>query len=253
LYPVLFQIGEFKVYSYGVMLGLAFAVGIYFVMKEAPRHGINREHLVEAFIIIIVLAIIGSRLAYVILFWDSFSAANWWRILDIRGGGHVFYGGLFASLLGAILYCRYRKTGFFMPLDLVTPYIALGYSLTRIGCFLNGCCYGTVTDLPWGVVFPVVDGLTRHPTQLYSSAATFLIFLLLLRLKERSYFDGYVFALFLVFYGIYRFAIEFFRVEESLLWFMTVAQLTAALMVAGGLLALLWHKREIGKKLPAGR
>ena len=218
------------------MLCVAFIVGIILALRAAPAGGVKQDYLYDLFIMAIILSLIGSRLAYVLLNWEIYSGEPWQKIFAFREGGLTFLGGLILPLAGAILYCRYRKINFFHYVDFLTPYVALGYAITRIGCFLNGCCYGKVTDVHWGVVFPAVDGFHRHPTQLYASAAVFIIFLLLCYLRKRKTFHGFVFAHFILFYGIYRFIIEFYRVDAPVLGFMTPGQIASVvLIIAGGL------------------
>jgi phosphatidylglycerol:prolipoprotein diacylglycerol transferase len=240
MHPILFKIGDFALYSYGAMLFVAFSVGMFLTLREAPLEEFNLEHIYEAFILSIILAVLGSRLAFVIFNWELFRGGPWWRIFAFREGGLIFYGGLLAALTGVYLYCRYRKVSFLRALDLASPFIALGYAITRIGCFLNGCCYGKVTEVPWGVIFPAVDGLKRHPTQLYASASALLIFILLRHLKKYRTFDGFVFLLFILFYGIYRFLVEFFRAGETALGILTQAQIISlALIVTAGVIFIL--------------
>lgn len=243
--PVLFEIGSFSVYSYGAMLFLAFAVGSYWALKEAPVEGIDRDHLYESIIISIVLSMLGSRLAFVLLHLELFRGEPWWRIFAFRDGGLVFYGGLFAALLGVFFYCRFRRISFLKLLDHASPFIILGYAITRVGCFLNGCCYGAVTQLPWAVVYPFADGAGRHPTQLYAVAAGLLIFVLLRKLKRFKTFEGYTFLLFLIFYGIYRFLIEFVRVHESVLGFMTPYQLASLVLVVLAASVFFWRRSRV--------
>lgn len=244
MYPVLLELGGFSLYAYGATLALAFIVGIIWTLKEAPEKGFNVEYLYEAYIISIFLAIAGSRAVFVLLNWELYRDAPLWRILFSWEGGLTFYGGLIAVLLGVLLHSYYRKVPYLKLMDFAAPFIALGYAITRVGCFLNGCCYGHVTTVPWGMVFPVVDGLTRHPTQLYAAFAGLIIFVLLRYLRRYSFFDGYIFMLFLMFYGINRFIVEFFRVSEPGLWFLTQAQLMALLFIVAPLIILAWKRRD---------
>jgi len=243
--PVLFEIGSFALYSYGLMLFLAFTVGIIWALREADSQGINPEHLYEVFIITIVLALFGSRLAFVLFNPGLFRGEPWWRIFAFREGGLTFYGGFIAALLGGLVYTHYRRISFVKLLDFLAPFIALGYAITRVGCFLNGCCYGHITDLPWGLVYPVIDGYPRHPTQLYASFAALVIFFLLRRLGKHRHFPGFIFLSFLIFYGIYRFIVEFFRVSAPVIWVLSPAQITALFFILAGAAVLLWQRWKL--------
>ncbi len=244
MHPILFKIGPLTIYSYGGMLCLAFLTGITLALREAPAARINRDYLYDLFIIAMLFALLGSRIAYVILNWDSYAAGPWWKVLAFREGGLTFLGGLILAMLGGIVYCYKKKINFLKYLDFFAPFIALGYAITRIGCFLRGCCYGHVTSLPWGMVFPAVDGLPRHPTQLYACGSALIIFLLLRLLKKYSFFDGFVFVLFMIFYGVYRFIVEFYRISEPSIGFMSQGQFASLILIIVGVIVFLWKKGE---------
>jgi len=249
----LFEIGGLTIYAYGTMLFLAFLIGIGWALREAPKENIDRDHFMEASIIAIILAILGSRIAYVAVYWEYFQDAPWWSIFAFRDGGLIFYGGFFAALLGALIYCRYRRMSFFSLMDLAAPFIALGYAITRVGCFLNGCCYGEFTDVPWGVVFPVLQDGIRHPTQLYSSFAVLFIFVLLRLARPLKYFNGFIFILFVTLYGVYRFIVEFYRVDPNVLSSLSLAQIVALVMVAAGAFVLVWKKKQSDQRMLSQR
>lgn len=247
MHPILFKIGSFSVYSYGAMLCLAFLTAIVWALREAPAEKINRDYLYDLFIIVMLLSLVGSRVAYVILNWDFYEAGPWWKVLAFREGGLTFLGGLILAVFGGIVYCYRKKINFLKYLDFFTPFIALGYAITRIGCFLNGCCHGHITALPWGLVFPVVDGFPRHPTQLYACGSALIIFILLRFLKKYRSFDGFIFVLFLIFYGVYRFIVEFFRISEPSIGFMTQAQFASLILILAGVALFFWKKGETRK------
>ena len=209
MHPIFFSAGPLTVYSYGAMLSLAFIAGIFATLRLCKDQGIEPEAVLDTVLWMMILAVIGARLSYVIFFWGEFSG-DLTEIVMIQHGGLAFYGGLLGAL-GAIIW-RVRKLGIntWKALDLAAPGTAIGYSIGRLGCFLNGCCYGIETSLPWAVAFPNVPGL-RHPTQIYSSISGLLIFLALLLLWGRKRFDGQIFLFALIFYSVYRMLIEFLR------------------------------------------
>ena len=156
MHSVIFRIGQFPVYAYGFFLGVAFLVGIYYASRRAPGYGVAPDAVVEVSVLCIFGAIIGSRLVFVLLNWDIYRD-NLIHIFLIREGGLTFYGGIFGAIFLAIPYIIYKKYSLPALFDICTPAIALGYSIARIGCFLNGCCYGRVcsyTHFPLGVHFP---------------------------------------------------------------------------------------------------
>ena len=242
---VLVEIGGFTIYSYGAMLLLAFVLGLFFILREAPRKGFDTDYIYEAFIISIVLAVFGSRITYVFLNWELYQGEPFLKTLFARETGLTFYGGLIAVFIGLFVHCYFRKIPFLKLMDFAAPFIALGYGITRIGCFLNGCCYGHTTTLAWGVSFPLVDGLPRHPTQLYAVLAGLIIFVLLRHMRKYSFFDGYILLFFFIFYGTYRFIVEFFRVSEPALWFLTLAQLMALLFILAALSLYFWKRNRV--------
>jgi phosphatidylglycerol:prolipoprotein diacylglycerol transferase len=143
---------------------------------------------------------------------------TWRGILSPSGGlrGLSFHGGLFGAVLAAYVYCRRHGLKFMEVIDLFSPGLALGYVFARIGCFLNGCCYGVPTDVPWAVRFHLdpVSGLMTppsHPVQLYSAAASLGIFFLLVMVERKRRYTGQVFFSYLAMYSVYRFLIEFLR------------------------------------------
>lgn len=249
MYPILFKVGSFEIYAYGAMLFLSFLVNIIWSFKESGREGIDPDHLFEIFILVIILSMLGARITYVFLNWNFFQGEPWWKIFAFREGGLTFYGGLIVAILGGFIYCQWRKISFLKLLDFMTPFIALGYAITRLGCFLNGCCYGQITDVPWGIIFPVIDNFPRHPTQLYASFAALIIFIVLRCLRKYKYFNGFMFLYFTILYGIYRFIVEFFRVSPPALGFLSLAQVTALIFIIFGVTLLIWQKLKLGRQI----
>ncbi|MCK4308653.1 MAG: prolipoprotein diacylglyceryl transferase [Candidatus Atribacteria bacterium] len=233
MYRILFNIGSFSIYSYGVMIALAFIAAILLAMKEAKRVGENPERILDLSLYVILGALIGGRLGYVIFYLDYY-LKDPIKILYFRQGGLSFLGGFLIAYILCWWYIRRSKISFWKYADIVAPSIAIGLAIGRIGCFLNGCCFGLVSE-KYGLKFPALnmppvylqqlkDGLiasgSSHtlpviPTQLYSSLYGFLIFFILLGIKKYKKYDGYIFLNFLVLYSVSRFIIEFFRFYEN--------------------------------------
>jgi phosphatidylglycerol:prolipoprotein diacylglycerol transferase len=201
MHPVLFQIGPLTIYSWGVMVALGFAVGIVVAVLRAQKEGFPPETVVDLSMYILLSAIIGARLFYVIQFWNEFKN-NVWSVFAVWEGGMVFYGGLIAALLVLLWQVKRKKIDLLKILDIAAPSTAIGYSIGRLGCFLRGCCFGVESNL-------LPD--FRHPTQLYSSIAGLLIFAVLIYIREKKKYDGQVFVWAIISYSIYRFSIEFVR------------------------------------------
>ncbi|MBI3315077.1 MAG: prolipoprotein diacylglyceryl transferase [Candidatus Omnitrophica bacterium] len=213
MHPVLFQIGVFPVYSYGVMLALAVLLCAWGLGRDASKMGISKDAAYDLLFWSVAGGIIGARIFYVTLYWDHFAAAPL-EILMNRWG-LAWQGGFLGGILAGIVWCKRRAYALRPMLDLAAPYIALGQAVGRLGCFFNGCCYGR----PWvhGIFFPVHNA-RLYPTQLYEAAGLLLIFIVLkiYAVKPRS--RGMVFAMYLWLAAVERFFVEFFRADHDTLW-----------------------------------
>lgn len=217
MFPVLFKIGPLAIRSYGVMVAVAFLVGIVISLFYAKKEGIESETILDLAIYVIISAITGARIFYVLGQWDYYFQ-NPIEIFMVQNGGLVFLGGMLFSILTVFIYTRLKTIPLLKLLDALAPGTALGYAIGRIGCFLNGCCFGLPTKLPWGLVFApgslaalYFPGEHLHPTQLYSSFLVLMVFLVLSWLYRDKKFDGQIFFWGLTLYALYRFMIEFLR------------------------------------------
>ncbi len=209
--------GPVEIKSYGAMLVLGFAAATAWCMHDGRRRGYEPVVFLDLAVYLLVGSIIGARLLYVLLDWSSYSSSPR-AIMALWEGGLSFHGGVLGALAAGWVFTRRRKLPFLELADIVAPAIALGYAFGRVGCFLNGCCYGVPTNLPWGVRFPCATWLDGrpirspvHPAQLYASAASLAIFGLLLWLRRFARRPGHVFLFFVMLYSVYRFLIEFLR------------------------------------------
>ncbi len=227
MHSLLFRIGPFAVRSYGLMLALAFFFGLWLAIKRAQRVGVKPSQMMDMSVWGIVVGITGARLTYVAFHWNQFSD-NLISIINPFGpegfgiAGLILYGGLIPGLAVGFLYMRWHQLPFWKTADAFAPSVALGIFLVRIGCFLNGCCFGKPSQLPWAMVFPhdspagsVFPHTPIHPTQLYSSVYGLIIFGLLLFLERFKKFDGFTFWLLLAFYAAARFSVDFVRYYEN--------------------------------------
>jgi len=242
LYLLINRFGPVKVRSWGTMLMIGFAAGLLWMIHDTrDDSAITPDTLIDLTIVCLVGAIIGSRLVSAALSWDQF-ADRPGRLLYVWEGGLSFHGGVAGGLLTGSLFVIRRKLPYGRAVDLVAPGLALGYAITRIGCFLNGCCYGVPTDLPWGVRFPALavggtEAVPVHPTQLYSSAMSLIIFGLLLAIRGHLSRPGHLGLVYLVLYSVGRFIIEFWRKGATAVAFTPLAPLTEA-QVASIVIAL---------------
>lgn len=217
MHPILFKLGPLSIHSYGLMLALSFVIGAQIALREGARRGLPADQLSTLCLWILSLAVVGARALYVVSHAESF-AGRWLDAFKLWEGGLTMYGGFVAALAGAWIYTRRHALPIGSVFDAFSPAIALGSGLTRIGCFLNGCCFGRPCNLPWGVMFGpdttpgrLYPDLHLHPTQLYMSAAGFLNFGLLTYWSKRFTRPGQLFFVFLLLESGSRFVIDFFR------------------------------------------
>jgi phosphatidylglycerol:prolipoprotein diacylglycerol transferase len=218
MYPVLFRIGPFAVHTYGVFVAMAFLSAIALALREARREGEDANKILDLCFYILVAAILGSRVLYVLVNWSTFRH-DLLEIVRIWHGGLVFYGGFIGAVITALWYIRRKGLPLLKTLDIMAPSIAFGQFVGRIGCFFAGCCYGKTCDLPWAVTFTHPEslapkGVPLHPTQLYSSLNSLFIFLVLVGLRRIKRFDGQIFWVYVLLYAVMRSILEHFRGDE---------------------------------------
>ncbi|UZE94157.1 MAG: prolipoprotein diacylglyceryl transferase [Candidatus Pacearchaeota archaeon] len=218
------QIGPFSILPWGVMFVTGFLAAMFLIFKEAKKKGIDEKHIYIIALLILIGAIIGPRLFYIFEHLSYFLASPG-QIFELWKGGETSYGA-FLGVLFVWLYVRkQRDIKFTQILDLVAPYILLAMAITRIGCFLNWCCYGLPSSLPWAIQVP--GNIPRHPTQIYELLYSLIGFFVLLKFKnikekgKETKFKsllkkpGALFFSFLMFYSFFRFLNDFLREYEN--------------------------------------
>jgi phosphatidylglycerol:prolipoprotein diacylglycerol transferase len=209
------------IHWYGVMVALAFLAGAWTAGRRAPITKISGEKVADLIPWLVVGAILGARTLYVTTYWrDQFADQPFREIFMVQHGGLVYYGGLIGAALACMIFCRVQKLPLWKISDILAPSIALGYVFGRIGCLLNGCCYGRACDLPWAIRFPEDNPnhpptFPVHPTQIYDSLLNLILYLALACLYRRKKFDGQVFAVYLMSYAVTRSFVEYFRGDYS--------------------------------------
>ena len=232
MHPILFQKGIITIYSYGVMVAFAALLVIFLCAREVKNKNISSQIIYDLGFWVVFSAIVGARLFYVILHWSYFFAHPL-EIIMLNRGGLVFYGGLILSLLVSFIYIKVKELDFWELVCIIIPYIPLGHAIGRIGCFLNGCCYGKEINA------------FQHPTQLYAAAFNLFIFLTLLFIRKRYFVGKIILGLYLVLYGFSRFMIEFLRGDEVLVVYsLRVSQWVSLVMIVVGLILLRKVTRE---------
>lgn len=218
MYPVLLEIGFFKIFTYGLFVASGFFIAILLAGKQASRENMDQEKILDLCFYILLSSVVGARVLYVLVEYKYF-LANPWDTFKFWKGGLVFYGGLISAVGVSIYYLKINNLPVWKVGDIMAPSIAIGQAIGRWGCFFAGCCYGVKTDVPWAITFTDPRALAPlhialHPTQVYDSINTFLIYLFLVWLRKRKSFDGQVFWLYGILYSVGRYIVESFRGDD---------------------------------------
>ncbi len=270
MHPILLDFGRFKLHSYGLMLFIAFFIGIIIAERRGRKLGLPDYAALDFSIAIIVSSLVGARFLYVITHLDEFHG-RWLDIINpfqsdgtIGIAGLVLLGGVVLAIATLVFMAWLRNIPMLKILDVFTPSLALGIMFGRIGCFLNGCCFGIPTDASWGMIYPnsclaghVFPGVHIHPTQLYAIFYNLVIFIFLI-VSERKWggFHGYSTSVFLILYGIFR------SLNETVRWYedgmrlidwgsgmITISQVISILMsLLGVVLFILARRSKINSK-----
>lgn len=272
MYPTLLSFElfglSFDFHAYTVTLATAFLVGILLAVRKNYTLPNPYPITPAGGIWIFVFALLGSKIYYIIQYQSLSDLVHFYRIWE---GGLVFYGGLFGGILGAVIYLRLCKIPFnqFLPFgDLVLPFLPLAHAIARVGCFLNGCCWGARTTLPWGVTYPksgygayeqqisqgLIDytagrALPVHPSQLYEVSGLIVIHLIMRFSYKHNPHTGFTMLLYPFLYGILRFCVESFR-GDSMRPFMdmTASQVVALSLFLGAFAVMLILQQTLWKR-----
>ncbi len=249
--PVIIRIGPFAVRWYGVMYLIGFTSSYLLVRLQIKKKGLKfgLDFVDSLYSYLILGLLVGVRIGYVVVYDLPQYLRNPLEILAIWHGGMSFHGGLVGSILAGIYFCKKSRVDFWQVSDLVIVTAPIGLAFGRLGNFINGELYGRVTNVPWAMVFPSGGPLPRHPSQLYEFFLEgIVLFTVLWVLKDRISKSGVVTSLFLLFYGIFRFTLEFFREPDIQLGFIlgpfTMGQILSAAMMAAGVLILFFRKNR---------
>ena len=237
MYPEMFSLGNLTVHSYGLMIALAILVSALLLYREAPREKINPDYILEAVIVAGIGGLLGARVLYMLLNWSYYSTQPL-SALFTQFEGLSFYGGFFLATILIYLWSRWRGIGFLKLTDFMAPYLALGYAFGRMGCFLNGCCYGVESNVPWALPISPGDEVLRHPVQLYALVGALLIFFILKKIRPVRPFVGFLTVALFALYGLLRFSTEFFRHGEAIWIGLTNAQVFSLVLVFAALLVM---------------
>ena len=220
MHPELFQLGPVHLRSYGLFMALAFVVGTFLGLREARRLGLDEDKVVNVILVTLVASILGARLLYVLEHLPEFRR-EWTNVLALWQGGLTLYGGIVAGTFAGLVAAKRMGLPVWVLADALTPALALGTVFGRIGCFLNGCCYGQPTIRPWGVVFPRDSFATLefgdqpvHPSQLYDAFAGLVLFAVFQLLRRRMRVPGVLFWSFIAAFALIRIPLDMTRAYE---------------------------------------
>ena len=251
MHPILFEVGTWPVYSYGVLLAVAYLTALQLAVVRARRIGVDGSKIMDLGIYLIIAALVGAKAMLIAVDFKYFIAQPREMLSLVRAGG-VFYGGLIAALLVAVWLVRRYQLALWTTADLFAPGIALGHVIGRFGCLMAGCCYGRPTSVPWAITFhnPLAGlnvgtplDVPLHPTQLYDAGSELIILLGLLATEKKGRpFAGRTFWLYMLLYAISRYVIEIYRGDDRGMFFnmFSTSQLVSIAIVPVSLL-MLWR------------
>jgi len=223
--PVAFSIGTLEVYWYGILIAMAIVLAVVLAVKHSKELNFPEGLVYDTILMIIPCAIIGARLYFVICNWDYYSK-DLKTIFDFRSGGLAIYGGVILVFIGGLVMCRVRKIPFRELADYCVVYLPLGQAIGRWGNFFNQECFGTNTNLPWGMTSSTIESYLNlncptlvstmpvHPTFLYESLADLAIFFVLLYVRKHSKIPFETSCIYFALYGTARFFIEGIRTDS---------------------------------------
>ncbi len=250
--PIFLSIGSIHLYWYGLMYAISFILIDYMIKRDIKKKFFNFSvNFIDNFMIISLISLlIGGRLGYVIFYDITYYLNNPIKILMIWQGGMSFHGGLIGAFIGLLIFSKNQNIKFFDISDLISLYIPIGLGLGRIGNFINGELYGKPTNTDWGVIFPAIDQIPRHPSMLYEAFLEGLVLFFLMRMifyKNPS--KGILTSYFLIIYGVFRFSIEFLRVPDSHIGYLynnwlTMGQLLCIPMIITGIIIIYFLKNS---------
>ena len=251
--PVALSIGPIAMHWYGLMYLFGFAAFwlLGWVRSRKPDALINVDQLTDLLFFGVAGVILGGRIGYVLFYQPGSLLQDPLLLVRLWEGGMSFHGGLLGVIVACVFFARSRQIPFLKLTDFVAPLIPLGLGFGRIGNWINGELWGRPTDLPWAMIFPMVDQLPRHPSQLYQASLEGLVlFILLWWFSARPRPIGAVSGVFLLAYGLFRFVVEFVREPDLHLGYLALGWLTMGqllslpMMLAGGLLLYTAYRRS---------
>ncbi len=248
--PVAISLGPFQIHWYGLMYVIGFVAAWWLGHRRAERIGLTHDDIGDLIFYAAIGVVAGGRLGYALFYGMSQWLADPLWIFRIWDGGMSFHGGLIGVVLAALWFARKKRLAFLTLTDFVAPLVPIGLGAGRIGNFINGELPGRVTDLPWGMPFPGMGPEPRHPSSLYEALLEgAVLFVILWWVSARPRARGLLSGLFLLFYGVFRFAVEFVRLPDAHIGFIALGWVTMGMlltlpMIATGIALIVWSRRQ---------
>ncbi len=237
---VAFSLFGVDVMWYGVLIGLGMILALIYGIYEAKKINLKQDDLLNMAIIAFPCAIVGARAYYVIFNWGQYKN-DLWQILAIRNGGLAIYGGVIAAAIVILVYCRVKKISIGLPFDILAVGLPLAQSIGRWGNFINGEAFGGETTLPWAMSIGEYVNMV-HPTFLYESLWNVLSVVFVLIAKRIKKFNGELFCIYMIWYGLGRFWIEGLRTDSLYLGNFRISQIVASLSVVLGIAVIIYNR-----------
>ncbi|MEN8906894.1 MAG: prolipoprotein diacylglyceryl transferase [Clostridiales bacterium] len=253
---VALKLFNISIYWYGVIIALAFLIGVLLSIKKSKMYKIVPDHIIDILLYATPVAIICARLYYVIFNASEFDSFS--DIINIRSGGLAIFGGIIGAFITAIVLCRIKKIDAYSMFDLIAPYLALSQAIGRWGNFINQEAFGSNTNLPWGMTgnsiknqltvmrdsgIEIEPNLPVHPTFLYESIWNVMVFILLINFRKKFKQKGAIIFLYMILYGIGRFFIEGLRMDSLMLGNFRISQLLSFVFVL--VFGIIFYKKII--------
>jgi len=252
--PIAFSIFSLEIRWYSLAYIMGIVVGWLLCKKIFVQKSDVNEKFDDYITYLIIGIIIGGRLGYVIFYNFNYYLNNFFDIFKIWQGGMSFHGGLIGIIIASSLFAKRNNQNVFLYLDLVSLVAPIGIFFGRLANFINSELYGTPTEIPWAVTFIQVDNISRHPSQLYEAILEgIILFLILVYFRNKNYLKkpGLISSLFLIYYSIFRFCVEFFRVPDEqigyLIFELSMGQIISLIFILIG--AILFYLKNENEKI----
>ena len=246
MYPILLSTPWFNIYSYGFMVAVGYTTAMIIAVYQAKKNGLDSGAIFDMMLLQMVVGIIGSRLLFVLEYAPAYLFSN--NLFAFEQGGMTFYGSVITGFISDLIFLKIKQIPFWKAMDCVGLSLGPGIAVSRIGCFLNGCCYGTSCSPKIGFHFKTAGPGFFHATQIYESLLCILAFIIIIKAMKYMTHHGQIFLGFISLYSIFRFFIEFIRAENPVFLFgMTLSQFLSLIFIL--ISVIIWRRNLKSREL----